>query len=138
MLGTSRSQQRLVNWLIVLVLVIGAALGWTVRRAHLQRDAVVAIEKAGGQVDYAIFPGAGDFSWTKPLSWNKLIGEYIGIDLVDHVAYVQFLERSNSNDAPRRQAQGRPADLLPRARRRPALGRCPHAALIATARVMSS
>jgi hypothetical protein len=100
-----------VRGLIVIALAIGAALGWSVRQAHLQRDAVAAIERAGGQAHYAIYPGAGDFTWTKPLSWNKLIGEYIGIDIVDHVAYVQFLERSNNNDAPRRQALAHLPDL---------------------------
>jgi hypothetical protein len=37
-----------VRGLIVLVLVIGAALGWFVRGARTQRDAVAAIERAGG------------------------------------------------------------------------------------------
>jgi hypothetical protein len=37
-----------VRGLIVLVLVIGVGLGWIVRRAHIQRDAVSAITKAGG------------------------------------------------------------------------------------------
>ena len=41
-----------VRGLIVLVFVIGAGLGWTVRPAHVQRDAVAAIRKAGGSVSY--------------------------------------------------------------------------------------
>ena len=32
-----------VRGLIVVVLVIGAGLGWIVRQAHIQRDAVAAI-----------------------------------------------------------------------------------------------
>jgi hypothetical protein len=38
--------------LIVLVLLIGAGLGWIVRPAHIQREAVAAIRGAGGSVFY--------------------------------------------------------------------------------------
>jgi hypothetical protein len=37
---------------MVLVLVIGALLGWMARRARVQREAVAAIQKAGGMVGY--------------------------------------------------------------------------------------
>jgi len=43
--------------LVVVALVIGAGLGWMVRSARIQREAVRAIEKAGGSVDY-------DWEWT--------------------------------------------------------------------------
>ena len=46
-----------VRGLIVLVLVIGAGLGWIVHQAHVQRDAVAAIKNAGGSVKY-------DWEWT--------------------------------------------------------------------------
>ena len=42
-----------VGGMIVLVLVIGAGLGWLVRSARIQRDTVAAIERAGGWVYYA-------------------------------------------------------------------------------------
>ena len=48
--------------LIVVVLVCGVWLGWLVRSARIQRDAVAAITRAGGAVKY-------DYGWTK--------GEYI-------------------------------------------------------------
>ena len=38
-----------VRGLIVLVLVIGAGLGWLVRSAHIQRDAVAAITRGWRQ-----------------------------------------------------------------------------------------
>ena len=41
-----------VRGLIVLVLVIGAGVGWLVRSARIQRDAVAAIQNAGGSVSY--------------------------------------------------------------------------------------
>jgi hypothetical protein len=100
-----------IRSLIVLVLAIGAALGWIVRQAHPQREAVTAIVKAGGMVDYKIYPGAPAFSWTKPASWSSRIGEHIGIDFVDHVAYVQFTNQPNTNDTERRRALARLPDV---------------------------
>jgi cytoskeletal protein RodZ len=41
-----------VRGLVVLVLLIGAALGWMVRSARIQRDGALAITAAGGSVDY--------------------------------------------------------------------------------------
>ena len=38
--------------LMVLVLVIGASLGWLVRCARVQRESAAAIRKAGGMVGY--------------------------------------------------------------------------------------
>jgi hypothetical protein len=43
-----------VRGLIVLVLVVGAGLGWIVHPAHVQRDAVAAITMAGGLVQIRI------------------------------------------------------------------------------------
>jgi len=37
---------------MILVLLVGAGLGWIVRSARIQRESVAAIEKAGGFVDY--------------------------------------------------------------------------------------
>ena len=41
-----------VRALIILVLVMGGGLGWLVHSAHIQRDAVAAIRKAGGTAVY--------------------------------------------------------------------------------------
>ncbi len=41
-----------VRALMVLVLILGGGLGWVVHRARVQRDAVAAIERAGGSVSY--------------------------------------------------------------------------------------
>jgi hypothetical protein len=41
-----------VRGLIVVVLLTGGWLGWIVREAHFQRDAVAAIVKSGGIVVY--------------------------------------------------------------------------------------
>jgi hypothetical protein len=43
-----------VRGLIVFVIVVGAALGWVVHQAHLQRDAVEAIRMAASAVKYDV------------------------------------------------------------------------------------
>jgi len=74
--------------LIVLVLAVGAGLGWLIRSARIQREAVAAIEKAGGSVDY-------DWEWTngehiagaKPRAPRWLV-DRIGVDYFGHVTDV--------------------------------------------------
>jgi internalin A len=71
--------------LLVFVLVIGAGLGWIVRDAHVQRDAVAAIQAAGGKVMY-------DWEWSdgkdipggKPWAPRWLV-DRIGVDYFGHV-----------------------------------------------------
>src|SRR5262245_5025697 len=41
-----------VRGMMALVLIVGVGLGWVIHRAHVQRDAVAAITRAGGQVMY--------------------------------------------------------------------------------------
>jgi internalin A len=77
-----------VRGLIVLVLVIGAGLGWFVRNARIQRNAVAAITRAGGFVLY---------NW-EDRNWNNIPGgkpwtprwivDLIGVDYFGHVTYV--------------------------------------------------
>jgi hypothetical protein len=77
-----------VRGLIVLVIVVGAGLGWIVRQAHVQRDAVAAIEEAGGSVRY-------DWEWSngksspggKPWAPRWLVN-LIGVDYFGHVTAV--------------------------------------------------
>ena len=69
--------------LIVVVLVIGCWLGWLVRSARIQREAVAAIEKAGGEVHFdwewkngTVVPGGKPW---EPARLVKLLGvDYFG------------------------------------------------------------
>ena len=93
-----RSLRFSVRGMIVVVLVIGIWLGWLVRGARIQRDAVAAIEGAGGRVKY-------DFEWT---DGNTLTaGEYptpawpanlIGVDCFGHVTDVWLYSRPMATD----------------------------------------
>jgi internalin A len=74
--------------LIVVVLVIGVGLGWVVREAHIQRDAVAAIRRAGCSVMYnwewsdgKLIPGG------KPQAPSWLV-DLVGVDYFGHVTVV--------------------------------------------------
>ena len=90
----SRPWRRLLRFsvrgMIVLVLVIGAGLGWIVREAHIQRDAVAAIMKDGGWVRY-------DWEWNNGTSirrgkaWApRWLVDLIGVDYFGQVTVVVF------------------------------------------------
>ena len=77
-----------VRGLIVLVLLIGAGLGWIVRSARIQRNAVVAIEKAGGSVSYDWERSNGnDVPGGKPWAPRWLV-DLVGVDYFGHVTAV--------------------------------------------------
>jgi internalin A len=87
-----------VRGLIVLVLVIAIGLGWIVRGARIQRQAVAAIEKAGGRASY-------DWEWNNETSiprgkpWApSWLTDLIGVDYFGHVTHV-WLIPSEADDA---------------------------------------
>jgi internalin A len=88
-----------VRGMIVLVLVIGVWLGWIVHSARVQRQAVAAIERAGGKVAYdweyvhrsrwsgkLIYPSPNP----KPI-WPKWLIQALGPDYFGDVVSVRFL-----------------------------------------------
>lgn len=81
--------------MIILVLVIGAAAGWIARGARIQREAVAAITRNGGQVTYtwgAWRTGDGFFNGTGPA--RKGLVDFIGVDYFGHISTV-FLNRAS-------------------------------------------
>ncbi len=79
-----------VRVLIVLVLAIGAGLGWLVRSARIQCEAVAAIERADGWVEY-------DWDWKDgqpikdgwPLAPSWLV-HALGVDYFGRVVAVRW------------------------------------------------
>jgi internalin A len=78
-----------VRALVVVVFVFGAGLGWIVRSAHVQRDAVEAISSAGGDVYY-------DWEWNNgaPIRngspWAPgWLSKLIAVDYFGHVTFVR-------------------------------------------------
>jgi hypothetical protein len=53
-----------VRGLMILVLIVGAWLGWTVRAARVQREALAAIEETGGRVEH-------DWEWQDSSEWSS-------------------------------------------------------------------
>jgi hypothetical protein len=94
-----RSLRISVRGLIVVVLVCGVWLGWLVRGARIQREAVAAITRAGGSAKY-------DWGWT---DGNYLPGEKfskpgwlvkrIGVDYCGRVTQVWLFSSSTEADA---------------------------------------
>jgi internalin A len=83
-----------VRGLLVLVLVIGAWLGWLVRSAHIQRDAVAAIEQAGGHVAYELRFVSGQFIPDYAPYWSRWIIKGLGIDYLAHPVRVRLAAKA--------------------------------------------
>lgn len=90
-----QSWRRLVRFsvrsLMVLILITGGGLGWLIHRAHVQRDAVAAIKRAGGNIAYSWqwSNGAPVFPIPKP-PWPDWVRQRLGSDFVDTVTYVRL------------------------------------------------
>jgi hypothetical protein len=79
-----------VRGLVILVLVVGAGLGWIVRKAHVQRDSVAAIQRAGGTALYDWqFKDGLPVQNGKP-SAPTWLAERIGADYFQNVTYVSL------------------------------------------------
>jgi internalin A len=89
-----------VRGLIALVLVIGLGMGWIVRSARTQREAVAAINKAGGLALYD-FDSIGPFSPSWLSGWKQRIARCLGRDYVGHVVFVQLDSHGNKADCQR-------------------------------------
>ncbi len=95
--------------MIVLVLVIGAGLGWIVRSARVQRDAVAVLRSIGGYVAYDFEPINGYPTDGPAPGWKKAIANAVGPDFVNHPVFAQL--SSVQTDANHQQALGRLGDL---------------------------
>jgi internalin A len=89
-----------VRALMIVVLILGSGMGWIVRRAHIQRDAVAAIVQGGGRVWYDWeWPGvryqpdgrmmAGVPRKRGVSPWPKWLEEKLGPDFLGAVKQVQ-------------------------------------------------
>ena len=85
--------------MIALVLLIGAGLGWIVRSAQIQRDAVAAIRQADGGVRYRFDWRKGNARRGQKPPAPGWLADLIGIDYLDHVTTVMLSEPSKPQDA---------------------------------------
>jgi internalin A len=85
--------------LLVVVLVIGAWLGWIVHCARVQRDAVAAIRKLEGTVRYDWERKDGRNVPNGKPWWPKWLVDQIGIDYFGHVTQVRLVAVHELSDA---------------------------------------
>lgn len=84
--------------LMLLVLVVGAGLGWVVRRATFQREAVKAIIDAGGTVRYDYEENAAPWNPPKSPPGPKWLVSRLGIDFFADVTSVT-IQKKPATDA---------------------------------------
>ncbi|MDR3621992.1 MAG: hypothetical protein P4L85_21760 [Paludisphaera borealis] len=79
-----------VRGLMTLVVILGGALGWVVHLAHIQRDAVAEIERAGGGVMYnwQYVNGLRDDAGKPP--WPKWLVDLVGVDYLGSAVHAVF------------------------------------------------
>lgn len=87
-----------VRSLLVLVLLVGATLGLIVHRARVQRDAVAAIERAGGGVMYEwqFKDGIPNREGTPRVP--KWLVDLVGVDYFGSAVYVIFIRECRDQD----------------------------------------
>ncbi len=87
-----------VRALMALIFVLGVGLGWVIHRAQIQRDAVAAIDRAGGHFSYSWQRSKGVvvFPIPKP-PWPNWLRRRLGPDFLDNVNYV-YLQGEQCND----------------------------------------
>jgi hypothetical protein len=83
--------------LVVLILVIGAGLGWIVRSARIQRDAVAAIRRHGGSVLYDGEGGSRVYFDGRQFAPNWLV-DHVGVDYFDNVVSVHLAQGGSAAD----------------------------------------
>jgi hypothetical protein len=86
-----------VRALTVIVLFCACALGWAVHRARIQRNAVAAIERAGGAVSYDWKFKNERYIRNGEPSAPKWLVDPIGADYFGHVSFAQL--GSQNSDA---------------------------------------
>jgi internalin A len=85
--------------LMVLILIVGAWLGGLARSARIQRDAVAAIQRAGGSVAYDWqLNTKGDFI-PGSMPWvPRWLVDNLGVDYFGHVVFVNLGKRGSGGN----------------------------------------
>src|SRR6202044_2776595 len=89
----SKSARRM----IVLILAIAAPLAWISNSARVQREAVAAIEKAGGRVWYDWEWAEGGATGEMP-NWPEWLVKALGPDYFGNVVSVSFTRRASDSE----------------------------------------
>jgi Leucine-rich repeat (LRR) protein len=88
-----------VRSLAIIIFVVGAGLGWIVRSARIQQDAVAAIRRHGGSVLYDGERGSwGVYYLNGKLIVPKWLLQNFGVDYFDNVVWVQLGQGGSAAD----------------------------------------
>jgi hypothetical protein len=87
-----------VRGMILFVILFGAGLGWIVRKAHIQRDAVAAVLKAGGTVAHSWEYDQKPILRGRPSAPSWLV-DLVGIEFFGHVTHVDLSGLSGPADS---------------------------------------
>ena len=91
--GSDRGWRQLrisVRALVVAVMLIGGTLGWWVRGVRLQREAVEAIQKAGGYVTYDWAYKNGEIFEKSGPPWPVWVVDLLGVDCFSSVTRISL------------------------------------------------
>jgi hypothetical protein len=98
--------------MVAWVLICGGGVGWLVRSAQLQREAVEAIRRIGGHVSYdynwdedgsvSVFPQKGAILDRSPPWWRWWLRELFGDDLCRTVLGVYASRNMENNSLKKR------------------------------------
>ncbi len=87
-----------VRTLIVAILVFGVVMGWKVRKAVTQKEAVAAVQKAGGYVVYEDEIVNGKQTFRRNSFWPEWLVARIGEEYFREVYEVDFYEETMTDD----------------------------------------
>jgi hypothetical protein len=86
--------------MLVAVLLVGAWLGWLVRSARIQREAVAVIQRAGGDVAYDWVPNKDGKAVLRGSRWApKWLVDRIGIEYFGYIRAITLLEATGPSIA---------------------------------------
>ena len=89
-----------VRWtvrnLMIFVLILGGGIGWVVHRARDQRDAVAAIQAAGGEVIYDWERNEGWYNSGGTPIWPRWLVDRLGVDYFGNVVGVEMFVGSDA------------------------------------------
>lgn len=86
-----------VRALMAFVLVLGAGLGWTVKQAKVQCEAVAEVTGAGGFVIYDWQWVNGEYRPERSLRWPRWLVQYAGVDYFSNVVKVGLTARASDS-----------------------------------------
>ena len=97
--GWRRHLRLSVRALIILALLIGGGVGWTVRNAQRQRAAVTAIRSSGGFVRYDWDHRVSGIPRTQSMMWPEWLESFLGVDYLHGVTWVSTGNGNGLTDA---------------------------------------